>query len=72
MIEPIIGKYCVVCTTSPKNNTKRLEYPILVTDNPREAVWTANKDPLHNRIDHICGEKDFYLGDDDKWHSFDL
>ena len=35
-----------------------VEHPIL-TDNPREALWEANKFPWME-IKNICGERQFY------------
>ena len=40
----------------------------MLTDNPREAVWEANKSPLRE-IENICGERDFYKDDTGRWHS---
>ena len=72
MIEPIIGKYTVIQTRSFKTNGNTIEAPVLRTDNCREAVWVANKDPENLTPVHICGERDFYKGEDGKWHSFEL
>lgn len=60
-IERIIGKYKVVDYTRPN-----MPYSIL-TDNPREAVWEANKLP-NREIVNICGERSFYKDDAGKWH----
>ena len=70
--EPIIGKYRVMKARFIKSQNKEISVPLLTTDNAREAVWTANKDPERLSILHVCGEKDFYKGLDGKWHSFDL
>lgn len=60
--DEIIGKYKIIDYTRPKQPSTML------TDNPREAVWEANKSP--NRvIENICGERDFYKDDTGRWHS---
>lgn len=59
--EKIIGKYKVVDYSKPNQPSSML------TDNPREAVWEANRRP--NRvIVNICGEKEFYQ-DEAGWHT---
>ena len=51
--EPIIGKYKVIDYTKPNMPNSML------TDNPLEAMWEANRRP--NRvIENICGEREFY------------
>lgn len=74
MIEPekIIGKYKVIESKQLKTSKRIVEIPVLTTDNPREAVWIANKDPEHLTPTHICGERDFYRDDDGLWRSFEL
>lgn len=74
MIEPekIIGKYKVIESRQLKTSNRIVEVPVLTTDNPREAVWIANKDPEHLTPTHICGERDFYRDDDGLWRSFEL
>lgn len=74
MIEPekIIGKYKVIESRQLKTSKRIVEIPVLTTDNPREAVWIANKDPEHLTPTHICGERDFYRDDDGLWRSFEL
>lgn len=72
MLKAPIGKYEVTQEMRlNKESNSTTQVPILLTDNAREAVWTANKDPQHTKIRNIRGEKDFYL-DEGKWHSFDL
>ena len=71
MTEQIIGKYNVIQNKTLKNN-EDIDIITLRTDNCREAVWTANKDPDILTPVHICGERDFYKGDDGMWHSFEL
>lgn len=59
--ENIIGKYKVIDYNRPNKPSTML------TDNPREAVWEANRRP--NRvIENICGEKEFYQ-DETGWHT---
>lgn len=70
--EPIIGKYKVIQTRALKTKEGYASMPVLTTDNAREAVWVANKDPERLSVEHICGEKDFYKGEDGLWHSFNL
>ena len=70
--EPIIGKYKVIESKQLKTSSKVVHIPVLTTDNAREAVWTANKDPEHLTPTHICGERDFYQDDEGKWRSFEL
>ena len=70
--EPIIGKYKVLETRELKSRDESIQVPILTTDNCREAVWVANKDPHHLTPVHVCGERDFYQDDEYKWHSFEL
>lgn len=48
----IIGKYEVVSFQHEHPHT-------MLTDNPREAIWEANKYPM-NVIMNICGDKEFY------------
>lgn len=56
----IIGKYVVEDHNKPKMVSK------LVTDNPLEAVWEANRRP--NRvIVNVCGEKQFYKDENGKY-----
>lgn len=69
--EPIIGKYRVIETKLLKNGNY-IDHPVLTTDNFREAVWVANKDPEHLTPTHICGERDFYQDGDGLWRSFEL
>ena len=64
-----IGKYSVIQRRDFKNGN-HIEVPILYTDNCREAVWYANKDPEHCTPVNICGERDFYKSD--RWRSFEL
>lgn len=60
--EEVIGKYKVVDYTKPNQpNT-------LITDNPREAVWEANRRP-NREIVNVCGERNFYKDSDGKWHT---
>lgn len=54
MREKIIGKYEIVDIRKPNQR-----YGIL-TDNPLEAIWEANKCPEFRIINNICGEKEFY------------
>lgn len=70
--EPIIGKYKVIESRQLKTSSKIINIPVLTTDNCREAVWIANKDPEHLTPVHICGERDFYQDDEGKWRSFEL
>lgn len=70
--EPIIGKYKVFEQKQLKTRDKIVSIPILTTDNCREAVWIANKDPNNLIPVHICGERDFYMGYDGLWKSFEL
>lgn len=59
--EEVIGKYKVVDYTKPNQpNT-------LITDNPREAVWEANRRP-NREIVNVCGERNFYKDSNGKWH----
>ncbi len=48
----IVGKYQVV-------ELNKLGGKI-ITDNPLEAVWEANKFPGQREIRNICGEVEFY------------
>lgn len=48
----IVGKYEVI-------QRQHVEVATLHTDNPREAIWEANKCPLNIPI-NICGDVDFY------------
>lgn len=58
--EHIIGKYKVVDYSKPNMPNSML------TDNPLEAMWEANKFP--NRvIENICGEREFYKDENDKY-----
>lgn len=70
-MDEIKGKY-IVMENSITRYHKTLQIPVVKTDNCREAVWTANKDPNFLTPKNICGERDFYKGDDGKWHSFEL
>lgn len=54
--EFIIGKYKVIDRNKPNK-----PYSIL-TDNPLEAVYEANKFP-NRSIENICGEREFYIED---------
>lgn len=58
----IKGKYKVHI---PSDDDRRGE--TIITDNPREAVWEANKS-TDRTIENVCGEKEFYI-EDGKWHS---
>ena len=59
--ERIIGKYKVVDFSKPNmNNT-------MLTDNPSEAIWEANKFPKTRRIENICGEREFYRDETGKY-----
>jgi len=58
----IKGKYEVHI---PSDGGRKSE--TIITDNPREAVWEANKS-ANRTIENVCGEKEFYF-DDNKWHS---
>lgn len=70
--EPIIGKYKVLQTRTLLSGKESVPTPVLTTDNCREAVWIANKDPQHLTPIHICGERDFYQDEEHNWHSFEL
>lgn len=70
--EPIIGKYKVLQTRTLLSGKESVPTPVLTTDNCREAVWIANKDPQHLTPIHICGERDFYQDGEHNWHSFEL
>ena len=59
-VEEIIGKYKVVDYSKPNKPSSML------TDNPREAVWEANKFP-HREIENICGEREFYKDENGKY-----
>ncbi len=72
MMDAIIGKYNVIQTRTLKISNEDIDVPVLRTDNCREAVWVANKDPENLTPVHLCGERDFYKGEDGKWHSFEL
>lgn len=72
MTEQIIGKYKVIESRQLKYSDRTVNIPVLTTDNHREAVWFANKDPKHLTPTHICGERDFYQDDEGKWRSFEL
>lgn len=72
MIDEIKGKYTVIDNRSFKITKNTVEQPILLTDNCREAVWIANKDPQKYTPKNLCGERDFYKGEDNRWHSFEL
>ena len=52
--ERIIGKYKVIC------NGDTNQPHTIVTDNPLEAVWEANKSP-ERKIINVCGEREIYL-----------
>lgn len=56
--ENMIGKYCVI-DYSHKIPSK------LLTDNPREAMWEANKSNTRGII-NICGDREFYH-DGERW-----
>ena len=58
--EQIIGKYKVVEYSKPNKPNSML------TDNPLEAVWEANKFP-HREIENICGEREFYKDENGKY-----
>lgn len=51
--EHIIGKYKVVDYSKPNMPNSML------TDNPLEAMWEANRFP-NREIENICGEREFY------------
>lgn len=53
-LEHIIGKYKVTDYTHKKRPYK------MITDNPLEAMWEANKNPSVRVIENICGEREFY------------
>lgn len=72
MIDEIIGKYIVIENDTSKRYHKTLKTPVVKTDNCREAVWIANKNPDSLTPVWVCGERDFYKGADGKWHSFEL
>ena len=57
----MIGKYLVY---TPGNRYKKDQ---ILTDNPREAVWEANRIP-GRMIKNICGEKQFYQ-DEGRWRT---
>jgi hypothetical protein len=59
--EEIIGKYKVIDFTKPNMPSSML------TDNPREAVWEANKFPDRRKIENICGEREFYKDENGKY-----
>ena len=44
-MEQIIGKYVVLENDISNRYHKSLHVPVVKTDNCREAVWTANKNP---------------------------
>ena len=71
-MDEIIGKYIVLENDNSKRFHKTLHTPVVKTDNCREAVWTANQAPDLMTPMNICGERDFYKGEDGKWHSFEL
>ena len=48
----IVGKYQVIEIGKTKGK--------IITDNPLEAVWEANKFPGQREIRNICGEVEFY------------
>lgn len=50
----IIGKYVV--TDQVVGN----RYIHLVTDNPREAIWEANKFPDRRTVENLRGDREFY------------
>lgn len=60
-MDKIIGKYKVIDYTKPSQPN------FILTDNPREAVWEANRRPTREIV-NICGEREFYIGDDGKYH----
>lgn len=59
--EEIIGKYKVIDFTKPNMPSSML------TDNPLEAVWEANKFPGRRKIENICGEREFYKDETGKY-----
>ena len=65
-----IGKYSLLDVRTTKNGNT-IEIPVMYTDNSREVVWYANKDPKRLKPVNVCGEKDFYMLDN-RWRSFDL
>lgn len=58
--ERIIGKYKVVDYAKPNMPNSML------TDNPLEAMWEANKFPTRV-IENICGEREFYKDENGKY-----
>lgn len=58
--EEIIGKYLVTDYTRPNMPSR------MYTDNAIEAMWEANRRP--NRvITNICGERQFYKDENNKY-----
>lgn len=49
--ERIVGKYIVHNCTEYNG--------VIITDNPLEAVWEANKSP-NRYIENVCGEREIY------------
>lgn len=61
--ERIIGKYAVITT---KTSGRGAQESTILTDNPIEAIWEANR--LPNRvIQNICGEREFYKDENGKY-----
>lgn len=58
--DPIIGKYKVIDYIKPNMPNSML------TDNPLEAMWEANKRPTRV-IENICGEREFYKDENGKY-----
>lgn len=58
--EHIIGKYKVVDYSKPNMPNSML------TDNPLEAMWEANRFP-NREIENICGEREFYKDENGKY-----
>lgn len=58
--EIIEGKYLV-------RRHMRVHSRTVLTDNPREAIWEANKDPDNCTITNLCGDKEFYREDKGAW-----
>lgn len=57
--ERIIGKYKIIDPSTLERDMTML------TDNPREAIWEANKNP-YRTIVNICGEREIRK-EDGKW-----
>lgn len=56
--EIIVGKYRVFDTKYKRN--------VMLTDNPREAVWESNRLP-HRKPVNICGDRRFYKDEEGQW-----